>query len=435
MPTHDGPRKRRALTHVGGPTETEGDPDAARKLAQALDVEPPEDDEDDPSRAHVHGFHPYPARMHPATAARLVRAFAPPGGRVLDPFCGSGTVLVEAAAAGRHALGVDLNPLAVRLARCKTRPRTPPELDHLVAKARECAAHADARRKGKAGATRRFPAEDVKLFEPHVLLELDSLRDKIEQLGHDPARPDLLLVLSSLLVKLSRKRGDTAENKEVKRTRAGFAAALFAEKGEDLARRLAAFRDLLPAPAPEVVVEQDDAIDLKKVPPDGVTAIVTSPPYAATYDYVSHHALRMRWLGLDPAPLVRGEIGSRATYRRLTAGPATDRWAKELGRFVGAARRVLPPGGPVVIVVADSAVDGVALRADAIVARVSRANGFEPVARASQPRPHFHGPTAAAFRDRPRLEHALLLRKESPRPVPVAAPGPPRRPRPPRGPD
>jgi len=34
--------------------------------------------------------------MHPLTAARLVNALVPAGKRVLDPFCGSGTVLVEA---------------------------------------------------------------------------------------------------------------------------------------------------------------------------------------------------------------------------------------------------------------------------------------------------------------------------------------------------
>jgi hypothetical protein len=41
-----------------------------------------------------------------------------------------------------------------------------------------------------------------------------------------------------------------------------------------------------------------------------------------------------------------------------------------------------------------------------------RACGFIPVARASQERPHFHGPTMAAFSDRPRAEHAILLRRK-----------------------
>src|SRR5437870_178595 len=96
---------RRSLTNVGGAIDTEGDRADADRLARALDVPPPTDSEGDPARSHVHGFHTYPARLHPLTAARLVTAFAPAGGRVLDPFCGSGTVLVESLVAGRAALG------------------------------------------------------------------------------------------------------------------------------------------------------------------------------------------------------------------------------------------------------------------------------------------------------------------------------------------
>ena len=202
----------------------EFDPEDARALAYALDVPPSTDADDDPSRQHVHGFHTYPARLHPDTAGRLVRAFVPPGGRVLDPFCGSGTVLVESLVAGRRPVGTDLNPLAVRLAAVKTRPRTEVEVEHLIQRAHEVAGHADDRRKAKAGATRRFPIDDVELFEPHVLLELDSLRDGIETLPDEPARLDLLLVLSACLVKLSKKRGDTTDRVVGRRTAGGFPA-------------------------------------------------------------------------------------------------------------------------------------------------------------------------------------------------------------------
>ncbi|MFM8272236.1 MAG: DNA methyltransferase [Gemmata sp.] len=409
--TERDPNRRRALTNIGGAIDTEGDRADADRLARALDVPPATDDEDDPARAHVHGFHTYPARMHPVTAARLVAAFAAPGARVLDPFCGSGTVLLEALIANRSATGTDLNPLAVRLAACKTRPRSAGELERLVARAAECAEHADARRKAKAGASRRFPQEDVELFEPHVLLELDSLRAKMQEVRDDPARPDLELVLSAVLVKLSRKPGDTSEGVGQRRTRPGFAARLFAQKAHDLAARLTAFGLLLPAPAPTATVLQDDATELKRLPPAPVAAVITSPPYAATYDYLAHHALRLRWLGLDASPLARGEIGSRAAYARLRPQDARAEWSRELERFFRAAGRSLPPGAPLVVMMADSAVADVALRADVVVAEVSRACGLRPAARASQPRPHFHGPTAQAFRDRPRFEHALLVRK------------------------
>src|SRR5580658_102145 len=173
-------RQRRSLSHVGGEVDLGGSQMEALALAGALNVAPaiptgPEGED----RAHVHGFHTYPARMHPATAARLIEAFSPMGSRVHDPFCGSGTVLVEAMLLGRAALGTDLNPVAVRLATTKTKPHSPDDLRALVLAARQVAAFADARRRARAGATRRYPQEDVAMFDPHVLLELDSLRTGI----------------------------------------------------------------------------------------------------------------------------------------------------------------------------------------------------------------------------------------------------------------
>ncbi len=407
----DEPRQRRALTHVGGTIETAGDAADAKQLAHALDVVP--SSESEAGRVHVHGFHTYPARMHPDTAARLVSAFVPTQGRILDPFCGSGTVLVEALIQGRRPIGTDLNPLAVRLSRCKARPRTAADLEHIRARANECAAHADERRKAKAGATRRFLPEDVALFEPHVLLELDSLRAKIETFRDDPARFDLQLVLTAILVKLSGRRGDTSEAVAPRHTAAGFAARLFVQKTDDLAMRLAEMSSLLSSPTLRpAVIEQDDATVLRSVQPRPVDAIITSPPYAATYDYVMHHALRLRWLGLNPSPLIRGEFGARSTYQKIAPSESREVWSRELAKFFQTAAGVLAKGSPLVLVMGDSAVGDVALRADEIVADTARVCGFIASARASQDRPHFHGPTMAAFRTRPRAEHAILLRRK-----------------------
>jgi len=58
--------------------------------------------------------------MHPSIARGAVEAFTAPGDAVVDPFCGSGTVLVEAMGLGRRALGVDASPLGVAIARART---------------------------------------------------------------------------------------------------------------------------------------------------------------------------------------------------------------------------------------------------------------------------------------------------------------------------
>jgi SAM-dependent methyltransferase len=407
-------RRRRSLTNVGGAVETSGDREAAAILAQSIEVTPSADEGAD-DRAHVHGFHVYPARAHPVTARRLVEGFVPPGGTVLDPFCGSGTVLVEAMLAGRAAIGTDLNPIAVMLARAKTFPRSPERTAALVTAARGVAEYAEARRRAKAGATHRLPREDVAVFAPHVLLELDGLRAGIAKAPPE-TRPELSLVLSSILVKLSGRRGDTSDASVEKRIGAGYASKLFVKKTEELARRFDAFFGLLEKRAlPRARVYEDDATLLKKVEDASVDAIITSPPYVGTYDYLTHHELRMRWLGLDARKLARGEIGARRNYEKLSPRDAMVGWERELADLFRAFARVLKPDAPLVLLIADSAIgrgQAEPIRADEVVARVAeRGRDLVPVARASQTRPHFHGPTAGAFTGKPRLEHALLLRR------------------------
>ena len=410
-------KRRRSLTNVGGDVDRGGDERASELLAHAVDVAPTAE-ADAPDRAHVHGFHAYPARAHPVTARRLVDAFAPAKGLVLDPFCGSGTILIEAMLAGRNAVGTDLNPLAVMLARAKTHPRKLESMTALVAAAQEVAAFADARRKAKLGATRRLPQEDVSIFTPHVLLEMDGLRAGIEKAPPE-ARPDLQLVFSSILVKLSAKRGDTSDEPLEKRVSAGYPARLFVRKTEELVQRFAAFAELLPKPFPRSRVLLDDAGRLGKLDESSVDAVITSPPYVATYDYLAHHELRMRWLDLDIRRLAKDEIGARRNYERISPDDARASWERELAKFFTALARVTKEGAPVVLLIADSATPRGprgepprALRADVIVAdTAAHVGSFEPIARASQARPHFHGPTVSAFIDEPRAEHALLLRR------------------------
>jgi hypothetical protein len=142
-----------------------------------------------------------------------------------------------------------------------------------------------------------------------------------------------------------------------------------------------------------------------------IDAVVTSPPYVATYDYLAHHALRLRWLGLDASGLAGGELGARRRYARLDARAATAEWVRELTRSLQALSRVCRKHARVALLLADSAVEGEAIRADAVVAKIAPDAGFAPLARAAQARPHFHGPTAAAFRRAPRAEHAIVLEK------------------------
>lgn len=405
------PRERRALSHVGGPARLTGDREVAERLAEAIDV-PSSEESEALARAHVHGFHSYPARMHPLAARRLIEAFSAPGDRVLDPFCGSGTVLVEARLAGRAAVGVDANPLAVRLSRLKVRGSSAEERARLLEAATTVAASADARRKARMGATHRYGPADVALFQPHVLLELDGIRAGIDALPEGPMRGDLELVLSAILTKLSRKGSDTSEQGVVveKRIAAGYPARLFVRKTEELCLNLGEVAAQL-GEAPPARVLEGDARRLDGIHPASVQLALTSPPYPGNYDYLAHHAARLRWLRLRPERFDQSEIGARRHLEPLGEDEGRLRFADELGAVLTVVGRVLEPGAPFILLIADSVVAGAPIFALDLLAELAAPAGFAPIAAASQPRPHFHAPTGSAFQRRPREEHAALLRR------------------------
>ncbi len=68
----------------------------------------------------THYLFRYPAKFHPPVIKKLIQQYSRKGDRIYDPFCGSGSLLVEAAASGRHAVGSDVDPLAVFVSRIKT---------------------------------------------------------------------------------------------------------------------------------------------------------------------------------------------------------------------------------------------------------------------------------------------------------------------------
>ncbi|MBD3661044.1 MAG: DNA adenine methylase, partial [Arenibacter algicola] len=72
------------------------------------------------TRYSVHGLHEYKGKFNPQVVRSLFNIYKiSKNSRVLDPFCGSGTTLVEAAHIGAQGIGTDINPLAVYIANTK----------------------------------------------------------------------------------------------------------------------------------------------------------------------------------------------------------------------------------------------------------------------------------------------------------------------------
>lgn len=70
---------------------------------------------------HVHRLHPYLGKFIPQLAEIFLRKYFQAGQTVLDPFCGSGTTLVQANELGVNAVGYDISAFNVLLCRAKVK--------------------------------------------------------------------------------------------------------------------------------------------------------------------------------------------------------------------------------------------------------------------------------------------------------------------------
>jgi hypothetical protein len=346
-----------------------GEVELAASLARALAVEPRDDD-------LTHGFHTYPAGLHPSAARQLIELA--PGRTLRDPFAGGGTVLVEAMRAGREAWGTDVSPVAVAVARCRTTLIDDPGLTAMRSTARRIT---EAARAWRAPPPRAVLEQVREWYAPHVLAELQGLAVGVRA-APESVRPLLEVAFSSLLVKASYRRSDTSMERDERERPAGTTAILFHKKVRELGRRLEALRDAVPADTPPARVLRGDA---RGTWTGGkVDLVMTSPPYPGVYDYLAIQDLRAAWLGWDLP--VDQEIASRSRWGADFEAARRD-WRADTFAWMREANRALAPGGALVVVIGDGLVGDRAVDARADTVALAGEHRFKLRAGASLARP------------------------------------------------
>jgi len=417
--------ERRSLSTVSAPGRIgfDGDRGLGEELAQALG-----DARDrDVAESLTHPVHTYPARMHPATSRRLIALVMdglPKEAMLVDPFCGSGTTLVEARHANIRALGSDLSPLAVMIARAKTwtvspsRRRTLKDTAHRIS-GETLAAGKSARRASHDPASLRKPkgfdpnSRDRRVapwFYPHVRRELEDIASRVDAVRvKDPELGEVLtVILSAVLYKVSRRSSDTDPTKVDRAVGRGFPARLFAQRAELL---IAGLEELAHNRMVPPQVFEHDARKLGEiVPAGGAAGIVTSPPYPGTYDYAEIQRLRFDFLGLRHRAYDEGEIGAR---RRFQTGSveAIEQWREDLAAMLDAMATALRKRGLAAIITGDSLTTGNRARLADEDVRSMLDDRLALVAWGWQERPSLGAAERSAFAARGKREHILLLER------------------------
>lgn len=89
---------------------------------QFEEVLPPHLSDSDSEEHSLHRAVPFPEAGSPGLYGYLIRKYSESGSTVLDPFCGAGTVTLQAALTGRIAFGADVDPLCTFISSAKLAP-------------------------------------------------------------------------------------------------------------------------------------------------------------------------------------------------------------------------------------------------------------------------------------------------------------------------
>jgi len=146
----------------------------------------------------LHSLCSYQGKMKPSLASHLVSIFVPPGGRMLDPFGGVGTIPFEAALQGRVAWAFDISPAAVQIATAKLQRATTTDCESVVLRLRDFIyENRPSVRELKEAEEIKFNKSLIDYFHPRTLEEVLLARRFF--LIYPPNTPAESMVFASLL--------------------------------------------------------------------------------------------------------------------------------------------------------------------------------------------------------------------------------------------
>src|SRR5436309_382606 len=298
---------------------------------------------------HVHRLHPYLGKFIPQLVEALLARHVPKG-RVLDPFAGSGTTLVQALESGYDASGADVAAFNCLLMRVKTREYNPFVLESEL---RDALARLDGFEGTRPDASvSRFLRD---WYAPRAAAELLFFRSLVEDYEH----ADVLRVVLARAARSARRtthfdldfpRTPQREpywcHKHKRECRpVGEARRFLRRYTLDTLARVREFARVR-ARGREALVMHGDARELDF---DGhFDGVVTSPPYPGLIDYHEQHRYAYELLGLEDRR--ERELGAAAAG---TGRAALAAYADGIAAVLERAGALLRPGAPLLIVVND----------------------------------------------------------------------------------
>lgn len=270
---------------------------------------------------YTHLIHAYPAKLlvHIPYFFLNNTVFSKPGDIVLDPFCGTGTVLLESILSKRNAIGADANPLAQLIAKVKVRRYSIDTLNNTLCRLLNAAT----------------TSNPVPIYPTVVNIDywfnnnnknaLLLLLNSIKLINDELIQEFFMVCFSNLIKKVSyadprvsvpvrlnlkRYQKGSPNYKQVEKKLKELDSINVIAKFEDICKEnisrfslLEKVRETQDSNATGNVIS-DDARNLSlsigsenNIPDNSVDLIITSPPYASAQKYIRSSGLNLGWLG------------------------------------------------------------------------------------------------------------------------------------------
>ncbi len=265
------------------------------------------------TKEYTHCFHIYPAMMIPQIARKLIKQYGKRKGLLFDPYCGTGTSLVEARLFGMDAAGTDLNPTARMIAEAKSRDYEAQRLEEDVRTFLEGLEE----ELGETDNYDSFDAPEKVSFErledwfPVATIgEICHCIDRISEVEDESSRAFISIALSECLRLVSFQRnGEFKLYRIPANQRDDHYVPLYPLLDNRISRNMEGCKSFRESVSPDTsaAVYGFNTVDSAGVEEMGANPdlVVTSPPYGdsgTTVAYAQFSWLTNVWLGLEGSP-------------------------------------------------------------------------------------------------------------------------------------
>lgn len=359
-----------------------------------------------------HSIHSYPAKFPYQIPRAILNDFSQPDYIVFDPFCGSGTTLTEASLKGLKSIGNDINPIATLLSKVKTTYYSNDDFsifDHILKNIQLNYNNTNDEVIESYKITRDFHGRDH-WFQKNVQFEIELILKEINNCNNQKVQDLLRVILSDIIISVSNQESDTRYAAKQKNINNGETIKKLLKKAQNVKNQIEAYSKAVGDVNAFTKIISCDARNIDIVEGSSIDIIITSPPYANTYDYYLYHKQRMNWLGFDFKETQQKEIGSRYEYSSKKQG--ADKWVDDLNSVLKEMYRVLKNNRYAFIIIGDSVIKKELISIEKIVSELSINIGFEVVNIESVPL----SKNSRKFNNKfgsshPKLEHVIHLYK------------------------